>query len=397
MMCAALLQHSLLTVATWTLQFDGSLRHPSDPGVPTRGLGQVAACAACITYHDHQNKNGDQVRRLGGKRLSVRSSGEAEYEGLLFGLDGLREYLALNGHQLIADSDHSATRLVVRVEGDCKTVIEQMKGAARSRKLAAYHQRASAAIRSLDGVEFEFHHTPRQMNVVCDRACARISQYHEDEAYRNLLSDVQAIYSTRCENIQAERNSVVKSPGGSITKLIERHFQPYKSLIPYSKRPSIYRMMAQLAHSSGDFAFLLTVGERFQSDLLVATVRASSSTNPVAVPCFEEKAGSVSTSTRDILLLEAILCQIIALEALGRPKEALHLRRKKRYLLKVFEREVLLIEEFITGSSTIAVNGITNPGEDRSSCCSESWTPAIVQWWEELLRSNFAHSWVDFG
>ena len=90
------LRHVFL--ASLILRFDGSWKHPKDPEFPTSSLGRMAACAACIIIPKEQpggvhNIVGDTaVALVGGRRLDVglvRGSAEAEYEGVILGLDGL--------------------------------------------------------------------------------------------------------------------------------------------------------------------------------------------------------------------------------------------------------------------------------------------------------------------
>ena len=65
------------------VRFDGSVRRPSDPGFPLDHLVPQAACAAVVLRDD-----GERLIAVGGKRLrGYTSSIEAEYEGLLLGLE----------------------------------------------------------------------------------------------------------------------------------------------------------------------------------------------------------------------------------------------------------------------------------------------------------------------
>jgi ribonuclease HI len=152
-----------VAAAVVVLQFDGSLR-PCHSG---RGGGSdawISTCAAAISVDG-------RLHGLGGRRLltattttlpssaagSRCSSIVAEYEGLLYGLEQLAKFLH-DQHDDDDDDDNnrnnnhkrnfynSSSTVVVLVQGDCKTVVEQMQGRARPRIMEWYHQRATAII-----------------------------------------------------------------------------------------------------------------------------------------------------------------------------------------------------------------------------------------------------------
>jgi ribonuclease HI len=156
---------SAAAAAVVVLQFDGSLRrcHSS-----SRGGGSdawISTCAASISIDG-------RLHGLGGRRLlttttmpiqgksssaagSRCSSIVAEYEGLLYGLEQLAKFLhehhdddddENNNNNNSRDFINSSSTVAVLVQGDCKTVVEQMQGRARPRIMEEYHQRATAII-----------------------------------------------------------------------------------------------------------------------------------------------------------------------------------------------------------------------------------------------------------
>jgi ribonuclease HI len=157
--------------AVIVLQFDGSLRRSchsnSGRGGGSENNAWISTCAASISVDG-------RLHGLGGRRLlttttlpiqgksssaagSRCSSIVAEYEGLLYGLEQLAKFLHdqhddddddnnnNNNHKRIFSNNRNST-MVILVQGDCKTVVEQMQGRARPRIMERDHQRATAII-----------------------------------------------------------------------------------------------------------------------------------------------------------------------------------------------------------------------------------------------------------
>jgi len=173
------------------LRFDGSLRYPSDPGFPVDSLGRMAACAAAII--DDANPGSERTVLVGGRLLDANrfsSSAQAEYEGLLLGLEAISR-LQQNQRPPFTNSKPllSATTTVA-VQGDCKTVIEQMQGRSRPRKLESYYEQATTILQELP-FNFVFEHIPREENTFCDRLCTTIISEEEVTALRMLNDDIK--------------------------------------------------------------------------------------------------------------------------------------------------------------------------------------------------------------
>jgi len=151
---ATLFWYILSTSALVTLRFDGSL-----------GKG-YASCSCSIETDD---KIWLAAKILGG---GPYSSGQVEYEGLIMGLSVLNRW---EGE-------------LFRVEGDCKTAIQQMNGRALSRKLRDEYERAISYGRKH---EIEFKHIHREANSFCDQlaraaTCLTLGNTLDDESFSEI-------------------------------------------------------------------------------------------------------------------------------------------------------------------------------------------------------------------
>lgn len=373
------------------LQFDGSLRHPSDPGVPTSSLGRMAACAACILVDG-------KVVQVGGKGLAVpvsstMTSGEVEYEGLLFGLAGL---LACSNLVISSDAQEAnpgpSSEVLITVQGDCKNVMEQMSGMAKPRKLEGYHQRTVAFAQDTLPPHFrlDFQHVPRADNLLCDRVSARILLEQQETAYRSVCQELENLWKQTCKQREGDEKS--SHPGRQA--LSQLFFSPGMSLIPLSQRPELYHGMARIAVSMNDFTMLLTIGKTFQDDL--DSVRSCALKTPPPTT------GGIGASTvaafarqeiSELLLLEAVMYQILALEALYRTKEAAMIRRKKRYMLSWFSAEARQIQERLLAaphrideSALLRLVSLNQSGNALHR--AEEWPALALRWHERALQSQ---------
>jgi ribonuclease HI len=371
----------LLANPSIILQFDGSLRYPRDPGVSTSDLGRMAACAACIRV-----ENGAVVK-LGGKCLkgtvsSTMTSGEVEYEGLLFGLEGLQAYL----------EDASTAPLDVTIQGDCKNVMEQMSGMARPRKLEEYHQRATHLIRFTlpPQCRLEFQHIPRADNLLCDRISGRILLEWEETAYRIVLQELEAMGKhTRIKQGEYPINNHT-----SLRSLLGRSFGPGTSLIPFSRRPELYRYMAEIAVSTGDLTSLLTIGERLQEELDSIRSLAIKTRKPAGGSTSDESKSTIAFAQQqepfEVFLVEAVMYQIIALNALGRTKEAACRRRKKRFMLEWFAADALRVAERLAAPERIIDEPprLIQTQHANDTQRPEEWPSLVLRWHEEAKQSQ---------
>ena len=142
-----------LTSAILILEFDGSFSPPRDSEFQTI-TSKLATCASCI-YHSTIDKQ--EIRQpiaLGSRFLSVHvgfTSAHAEYDGLLLGLDWLvqtRKEFTLKQSNDSPRGEHYGEHHLI-IQGDCKTVIDQLSGKSISRKLREKYEIAELQIEQL--------------------------------------------------------------------------------------------------------------------------------------------------------------------------------------------------------------------------------------------------------
>ena len=288
---------------TLRLQFDGSHRPPRDPKFPSGSLGRIGTAAACLQIIRMGAETNDIVDDpieestaqttitpttiwLGGRSMpqgSLESSAEAEYEGLILCLEQA-VLLFQNGQLRVlpansvtpGDNDNNsnnntnnnnnnmAGRLSnIIIQGDCKTVIDQMRGKSRPRKLQSQYRRAQECLGQLRQaghslLEFEFQHIPREENGLCDGICHVIrSKVVEEEAWQGALNCCQ------------QAPSIIKGQMSILSRCIGPE---NKSLIPYSKRPFLYQYLAEnvrKSNSTGDeyrYETLIEIGAQMEHE-----------------------------------------------------------------------------------------------------------------------------------
>jgi ribonuclease HI len=269
------------TITHLTLQFDGCLRPPRDPGFPTISRRMIA-CAACIGV---VHNNEITPLAVGATSLPVTTestSQHAEYEGLLMGLEWLVKFLSCQNKdfpslQIILtdedDIDSSALRrqpkqqqkqqhrreVRILIEGDCKTVTDQISGRSTPRKLESLYQRARYLLDQLIStennhyvvlVEPEYHHIPRSQNSISDSLC------------NNLMNIVTA--KSWIESInQLEQAESQISSSASLSLLLEDVTRNTK----YSLRPHLYEMLVNLVlqkkkNNENNNELIIEIGKR---------------------------------------------------------------------------------------------------------------------------------------
>lgn len=266
------------------IRFDGSLRPPRDPGFSPVDRS-LAACSATILAMglkycgaDGQNEIEESPMCVGTKILpldSTTTSQHTEYEGILLALEWLCEYrnrkilvetlpCDRRNRAIAADEQH---RLTIVIEGDCKTVIDQLSGRSAPRKLQDLHRRASSRIETIkkgyetDGwcVDFIYRHIQRSQNALCDQLCTNLTDAVVTQAYRECLNDLKAKERFA---IAEEHSSLRRGGSVSLGHILQHHLDPYDSIIPYSKRLQLYHRIASIATKEQDFEILDQVGRR---------------------------------------------------------------------------------------------------------------------------------------
>lgn len=337
------------------VHFDGSLRKPSDPGFSVTDLASMSSCAVGIQQSDDGHKP-SSLCAMGGKLVQVTSSAEAEYEGLLMGLEMLSSPRSPWWHP------SKSTPSTVLIMGDCKTVIQQMNGRSRPRKLQHYVDRCQALLETLP-VHVEFRHVPRDQNVLADSLCQIIFQ----ENVRKAMVD----FTAALEDWQ----------GGSEvgTGILKRFLSFPSSLVPYSRRPRLYQQIAQKAVKLQAWHVLQDLGQRLDRDNSLVWTKSDSSEAHV----IQE------------LTIQALVYKQLALEGLGRVNEVEVLWRKVRHLK---QRWAFYAEEWRTEvlqqsySSDTVYELLTDDLIELSPPYFSAWLDqyrrelAVADAWEDTLR-----------
>ena len=254
------------------------------------------------------------------------------------------------------------TAVSVSVYGDCKTVIQQMQGRSRPRKLRLYHERAMEIVDDMRQWNITFEHRPRAGNQLCDRLCAKIAQDAEVEALEELLVDLDKLVLLQQQDHRAPVElHCTDSPRSELTieQVIGRHFQPNHSLIPYSKRPFLYQSIAAIANASSDFVSMIAVGEKMEYEAKIVWSKLKH---------YDGRAEEV--------LVNGINYQIEGLANLRMHKDADRLKRRHKALL---ERNVELLPVVQLSSQYLREKIYRNEEE-------ETLVPGLVSHWDSSRR-----------
>lgn len=335
----------IVTNAIATVYFDGSLCHPVDPTFPTFKQKRRASCAAYIRFGD------DSQEILGGRILSGCSSSttsaEVEYEALILGLEGLKQHWLKD---TLPVTTETAFYPVV-VLGDCKTVIQQMNGGSRPRKMEPLYRRASQAAEDIQTlhphVQISFQHISRTQNIMSDRLCSTIlaeKQYRDDQAAILALSSL--------------------SSNAAYLEFLNSYLDKESNALKYSRRPAVYRYLSKLASRSKEWNTLIEIGERWSREIQDVWPRHS--------------------ERRDELFVEAMTIQLAGLEAVGNQKELLYLQRKYQYLLSQHAPISGKVGRELSQSSLAGDLGIV-PRELEFSSCD---CPPLIQKWMQVAAGT---------
>jgi ribonuclease HI len=312
------------------LRFDGSLHRPVD------GTARMAT-AACALFRSHTSGNllspillvgGTYVPSIvsnsnsHGSVTHPTTSAEAEFSGLLLGLEGLLQHreALLAEAALLASTDHP----VILIQGDCKTVIQQMQGRARARKLDEWCDRANRLVDLLSQEspwKLQFEHIPRTENALCDGLCRQLVAMKRNS---NMQSVCRALAS------MLENPTAAAATSGSLTALLgellaSRYLSNGKTNLSVPVRLDLYsNILAPLALRLDAYELLYDVGHRTQH--LAATMTRKTTKQPPS-----SGRGTMSESSR--FQLDGLSYQATALRKLGRDKEAAKVDRREWSLL----------------------------------------------------------------
>ena len=372
----------MLTIACLFLSvivhFDGSLRSTFDRGFTTNIQHPRASCAASIQF-DIEGKD----MSLGGKLLTCASSStsaESEYEGLLLGLERLRDLSMLESSSVqrgITFFPTAKSDLKVQVFGDCKTVIQQMNGLSRPRKLEIFQARARDLITEIKEThphaKFHFQHVPRAENILCDRLSAIIVREKQRRDYETVLL--------------AAKNELSQVGNPESTRRFLGCFLSKDSHeVPFSRRPLFYRLLAHACCRREDWTSLLFVTGWWKSELSEVWPREAR-----GHPSTE----GVSFTSRDALLAEVVSWELLALKQLGETKKSAKLERKHRHLLRRFgdEVRVLPLEEkldralWLVKDTELQISANMERDTDKDEL-GNPWPEVIEEWYNSAENST---------
>jgi len=408
-------------VHAFLLRFDGSLRSPLDPGFPSVSTHrQYAACSACLWKVDSNGNGNPQEHPLfvGGRRLAtvspaddgktgkgpglnresdriIQTSGQAEYEGLLLGLEQVSQVFT-------STKVGKADETTLTIQGDCKTVLEQLRGRSNARKMERYATTALTMLKKLqDCSTIVVEHIPRKRNLLCDRLAGKIVQEQQNVNLQEAWDVLRRL--GRCSTVGPL----------DYRNILQSYWHNYSPCVPVSLRPTFYRKMAHISTDAmmEDDALghvLFWIGEMLETDVKTIWQKAKQAPNDP---------NTDKTSTRDRLLVEAITFQRMGLLTTSQrnPKSAAitrqadALQRRHNFLLRKYTDHVENIKRSLSTkdipSKNVSDGDILSILTSFESLFSESGAqePAKeVQCGFDVIDSWFAAAesstqWIDQG
>lgn len=379
--CKTTLNGLLLT--TISIHFDGSLRYPSDKGFPTRIQNPRAACSASIRLSHPREDTSVDTTFLGGKILKNCSmsttSGEAEYDGLILALEGLNCLARQSDCEMWLGNCNQSMLMVdmVNIFGDCKTIIHQMSGRSRSRKMISQYNRATELLTEIQTImplsQVHFHHIPRTENLLCDRLSTRIIFDQEHQDFRSSINSLQGLLADdKVTSSDALWNYVRSNLGRS------------SNLVPFSKRPHVYHLLANQFLLINDWHSLVAIGEWWEKELNDVWSKVCDPHDSMVYPKFE-------IANRYFLLLTySVRWQLIGLQGLGQRKRLAQLQGKYHHLLRRYGKDT---SEGSVDPSHELVSTLT----DDDICHharGEKWPPDVETW---IQQKNISATWPLHG
>lgn len=263
------------TKTTFILQFDGSFRPPKDPGVSTipRRLA-VAAAYLSMTLTYNENVVTLLPVAVGTKILPVdigMSSQHVELEGLLLGLNYINEHwielMEKRERMLEASYFGEADQLTLKIQGDCKTVIDQLTGKAVPRKLEAGMNQVQNVLDQLlsrgDSIVLGYNLVPRHENHVCDCLCSNLINIVVSKAWSECIDDLEKVQQDDSYG-PSRQDHYLSRP---VSRILSSHLDSCSSVIKYSLRYPLFEKLAIIALDSKDYESLITIGERLNEEV----------------------------------------------------------------------------------------------------------------------------------
>ncbi len=431
------------TTSRYHIRFDGCFRPPKDPGFPTISQ-RMAVCACCIgrvlpnQTQSEPSQNDDNEMRIvplavGAREIAVSietTSQHAEYEGLLMGLEWLVEFIASQRRKQLADDSSDGTEhskmvaesspkqptenIVLTIEGDCKTVIDQLNGTSNPRKLEALHRRAEAFLDELRTMSLDidskaylsfragFHHIPRSQNSVSDSLC---NNWMSILGAKSWLDSIRELERFQNHVLQPEAVSSLDPSPLMLSETFDRIIQSTK----FSLRLPLYELVANLALQTENYELLIHIGEQMLDE--ESFLKGPDNVDEVA---------RVSGITATAIRTAGVSYQIKGWDGLGKPKKVKFLERKHRVLFSKNDHDCKDYIETV-GKTRRFVPWIEDEDQalelpihqrleklgdvthgEWDSVSPDVWKPMLDQWFvsaryescKELEEDAFAPIWV---
>ncbi|KAG7339258.1 reverse transcriptase-like protein [Nitzschia inconspicua] len=413
-----------------TLQFDGSFRPPKDFGHTTipRRFAVAAACVSLdttttttTTTNGTATRNNETTGNGKVRPMAVAArilptvpfdmtSQHAEYEGLLLGLrhvndqwqkwvncDQQKELQIQNHHQVAyatssnkekQEQDSIGTKskchklIVLRIQGDCKTVIDQLSGKAVPRRLERLWKEAQDQLERIQqqqqqeeshtddfSLVMEYELLPRNENKICDNVCNNLMSVMSNNVWKECIATLER---TNFEGV-VETNAIPRYNRNVIDRLWTTYLDPSDSIIRYSLRPPLYIKLATLATEHNRHESLIRLGETLWNEARLCCPHKNN-------PSFARNKSSLPYN--DIALRRfSVECQIDGWRGLGNQKMVSSLQRKHRRLLSVEAVDAVVT---VTPSHAWDYETLRRHGEIQ-----EDWEDGIPQEWRAMLHQWF--------
>lgn len=223
-----------IPILSLILNFDGSLRPPRDPVAgftrytPTsQNTDKIVSCSAAILTKPEVRDGKVAEERclsIGGKLLELlpgMTSADAEYDGLLMGLDEMVSYISNDESidPLMFGSDNP----MLLIRGDCKVIIDQFTKRSVPRKMEYKFNSALKKMQSIKdlysdktnkNLSIGFQHVPREDNQLTDAICRLLVNQKQINAVASIYNSIslgESLVSEESTNQRKQSKSKKKS------------------------------------------------------------------------------------------------------------------------------------------------------------------------------------------
>ena len=382
---------TLLAIASAAivLRFDGSLRSN-----PSSGGAIAASCAAAVLQNDDK-----AVLAVGGRSLSTDvvpglTSGEAEYGGLILGL----EYIS-NALLLQKQADDSAIRIehlwrqeikkhgdaesaaaaTLTIRGDCKTVIDHCQGCAVPRKLRPKYDMTMEQIECIRDymrgalgreLQLSFEHVKRENNELCDAMCKFITGRKEEDIVSKIEREIDKAGIIAASSMAAlpkstkKRRKYRESPFAHPLNQISG---ASSGIVSIPKRLELYKHLARAVLDSEDAVAMRLLGDALR---------------------LESKDIASSCHSGDDISTIALLFELSGLRQMKLLEDAERFERKHRHILRQYAgSELDSIAAFGRNASSVVLCG-ENSKEILAQIDTIDTSNNLVKDWYRQIHSE---------